>query len=243
MKLYQIFNQIKWSIWVNWYLGQMWPESFIEVANTALMYVRTYLWRKRSRQLTTQKITNRDVDNSKIYYFKTMFPISSSDIKFFYSKEVEKIEEVDYNCCDCACIDHIDMWCCECSCSCDQSQRIEMNYVQPWTPLSQWDFTIIAWWIWWSKIKAYFPCVCTCWEWTVYITYYMWTRLFNCLNDWIPLPDEYIEVFKLILKWLMSTNIWNGQSNKETLWFSFAKEILDWLDYHENNIPWYLRWK
>lgn len=239
MKLYQLFTQIQWSIWVNGYLGQLWPESFIEQANTALMYVRTYLWRKRSRQLTTQKFTNRDTTDSKTYYYKTMFPVSSTDIKFYYSKEVEVIEAPEFTCCvDCMCVDHIDLSWCSCSCDCDSSTMLSMSYVSPWTPLEEWQYTIIAWWLNWSKVKAKFPSMCSCWTWTVYMVYYSGTRLFTCLNDDIQLPDEYIEVFKLILKWLMSTNIRNWQSNKETLWFSFAKEILDWLDYHENNIPW-----
>lgn len=238
MKLYQIFNQIKGSIGINWYLGQLWPESFIEMANTAMLYVRTYLGRTRSWQRTTQAVTNFDTDNDKIYYYRTMFPITDTDISFYCWEEQSpyKTDPCEFQC---ACIDHIDLSCCNCSCP---SNKLDLSYVQPWTWLNPWQFTIAWWSYWWwilgNEIKVYFPCVwCCCPSWQIYISYNAWPRLFKCLNDDIPLPDYYIEWFKLLLKWLMSTNIFNWQSNKETLWFTLAKEIIEWLDFKENNIP------
>lgn len=246
MKLYQLFRQIKGTTGINGTAWQLGVESFIEVANTALMYVGTYLGRKRSRQLTTQSITNYDLDDSGIYYYKTMFPIvNGSSVKFFCweKEEIQKVDDCEYTC---SCVDHIDISCCECECR--NPKDLEMTYVDPGKPLEQWEFTIIWWTFRWgnlgNKIKAKFPCTdCFCQEGTVFISYYAGTRLFSCINDDIPFPPEYIEGFKLILKGLLSTNIWNGQSNRETLWFTFAKEIIEGLDYNENNIPWRIEGK
>jgi len=246
MKLYQLYDYIKWSVWVNWYVGQLWAQSFIEHANTALLYVSKYLWRRRSWQLKTQATSNRDTKDNLTYYYNTMFPIiDGTSVKFFCS-DVEQIVKTDPCEFQCWCVDHISLECCQCDCDCDT--MLDMTYVDPWTPLRQWQFTIMWWSFWWgnlwNKIKAKFPCSDCCCKWgTIFISYYAWPRMFKCLSDDIPMPDEYIEAFKLILKWLLSTNIRNGQSNKETLWFTFAKEIIEGLDYTENNIPTQIQWK
>lgn len=250
MKLYQLYNYIKGSVWINWLVGQLGPESFIEHANTALMYVNSYLGRKRSWQIKTQSITNFDTEANDIYYYRTIFPIvTGTSVKFFCSDKepIQQTSDCDYVF-PCVCTNHIDLSCCNDCCDCCEDKQLEMKYVEPWTPLQPWQFTIMWGYFWGgnlgNKIKARFPCGdCCCKWWTIFISYYGGVRLFNCLNDDIPIPPEYIEAFKLILKWLLSTNLWNGQSNKETLWFTFAKEIIEGLDYNENNIPSEMRGK
>lgn len=243
MTLAQVYNAIKGSIAVNWYVGQLGSESFVEMANTCLMYIRTYLWRKRSWQLTVQKMTWRDVGDDKVAYFRTEFPIVNTNIRFYYSDEVEKIEIApDGRKFPCTCEEHLDLSACNtCRDCCDDDKQVEMEYLQPWSPLKDNTYTITwgsyGWGVLGNRVKAKFSPQCNVENKTMYLVYYAWPRLIKCLNDDIPLPDYYIEAFKLMLKWLMSTNIFNGQSNKETLWFTFAKEIVEGLDYNENNIP------
>ena len=147
MKLYQLYNYIKGSIWINWYLGQMWQEAFIEHANTALLYVTSYLGRKRSHQLITQAATNYDVDDDKTFYYRTSFPIvNGSSVQFYCSEQevIEKTSQCDSSLCMPYCPWHIDLSCCDSCCDCCEDKRIDMEYVQPWTPLKPWDDEILV---------------------------------------------------------------------------------------------------
>lgn len=66
-------------------------------------------------------MTNWDLDDNKVAYFRTAFPIASTEIKFYYADEMQEIAvQPDFRKFQCVCESHLDISACSYNC-CEES--------------------------------------------------------------------------------------------------------------------------
>ena len=229
------------SIHLNGYIGNRWQRTILNKANQALMYVFYYLSRRRSWQIETAYVAMESATHNNVYTIKTYAPIIWHNITFHCGK-LETIDhwvpnETVYSC---WCAEHIRRPNC---CCLDVWWTIDMTEIWPWSILWPWQYKISWWsfsgWNLGNTVSFMLPpnnCCATNCD-TIYITYSAWTTMMSCVNDDIPLPDEYIVAYWMILEWLLWIQIWDTQSLKENIMITMWKELLESLDWYDTQAP------
>ncbi len=233
------------SIHLNWYIGNIWKNNILHKANQTLMYMYTYLWRKRSWQIETEWVAMQSQTHNKVYIIKTNKPIVKNRV-VFYCWKMEVIDhwiddDIVYTC---DCVSHISRPSCWCQ---EYWKSIDLKQVWPWTPLQPWTYKIswwsYSWWLQGNTIEFMLPmwwcCEPNCDS--VFVSYYAWPLMMKCINDEIPLPEAYMYAYGLIFEWLLGIELRDTQSLKENILITMWKEIIEWLDFEENNVPTYFQ--
>lgn len=216
-----------------------------------MIYERNWFNAERKWRIARSRRKHQIVTDDGRYVFKTDFPISSISGFHYWAEALTDTKSINnFECCYWSDEAYECGDCCQscCSCECAENLLKSMIKVKAMDPLTKWTYKISGWevWMWWStgnRVEVIFPWWC---DWdkcnkTMYMWYYALAKPYTCLNDFIPLPRQYIfaAVYYVVSELLALK--WAAWQAISPIWFSKFTTKVDTLNKATKEMWSYLR--